>query len=220
MARRYEQPCSVACALDAIGERWALLIVRELCLGPLRFSELARSVGGAPTDVLTKRLRDLEESGLVRRVELEAPASGTAYELTELGRGVERPLIELGRWGMGLQTAERVAELEPTSLPNALRVILVPPQSVRMTIALRSGGRQYELRIEDGWIEARRGRAERADVSIAGEPWDVLAAIVAAQEGAEVEGDPGALEELRAMVSVPEPLRAEALERLGQAAAI
>ena len=97
--REYDQPCSLACALDQIGERWSVLIVRELILGPLRFSELARSVGGAPTDVLSKRLRDLEEAGVVQRIELDPPASVRAYELTSLGRELERPLLELGRWG-------------------------------------------------------------------------------------------------------------------------
>ena len=74
--REYGQPCSLACALDQIGERWSLLIVRELVLGPLRFSELARAVGGAPTDVLTKRLRDLEEAGVVRRGRARAARLG------------------------------------------------------------------------------------------------------------------------------------------------
>src|SRR5438445_10936411 len=101
--RNYGQACSVASALDRIGERWSLLIVRELSLGPLRFSDLAGLVGGAPTDVLTKRLRDLERDGIVRRRELEPPASTSVYELTELGRGLERPLIELGRWGLSFQ---------------------------------------------------------------------------------------------------------------------
>ncbi|HEY3492365.1 MAG TPA: helix-turn-helix domain-containing protein, partial [Solirubrobacterales bacterium] len=83
--RSYDQACSVATALDHIGERWSMLIVRELLLGPMRFSELAKTVGGAPTDVLTRRLRDLEADGVVRRRELPAPASGTVYELTDLG---------------------------------------------------------------------------------------------------------------------------------------
>ena len=96
--REYDQPCSFACALDEIGERWSLLVVRELLLGPLRFSELAKAGGGAPTDVLTRRLRSLEESGVVRRVELGPPTSATAYELAELGRGLERPLLDLGRF--------------------------------------------------------------------------------------------------------------------------
>src|SRR3954454_22858065 len=101
--REYAQECSLAAALDRIGERWTLLIVRELSLGPLRFSDLARSVGGAPTDVLTKRLRDLEQHGIGRRRDLDPPASATVYELTEVGHGLERPMVELGRWGMGLQ---------------------------------------------------------------------------------------------------------------------
>ncbi|HEU4944610.1 MAG TPA: helix-turn-helix domain-containing protein, partial [Solirubrobacterales bacterium] len=98
--RNYGQACSLAGALDRIGGRWALLIVRELSLGPLRFSELVRAVGGAPTDVLTKRLRQLEQDGIVRRAELDPPAAATAYELTPVGRELEGPLLELGRWGL------------------------------------------------------------------------------------------------------------------------
>src|SRR4051794_8101111 len=126
VSREYGQPCSLAFALDSVGERWSLLIVRELMLGPLRFRDLARAVGGAPTDVLTKRLRDLEEDGVVARRELGAPVTATVYELTELGRGLERPLLDLARWGMELQKAEDVVGLAPSSLPNALRVILRP----------------------------------------------------------------------------------------------
>src|SRR5215510_4204916 len=110
--RHYGQACSVANALDRIGERWTLLIVRELLLGPLRFSALARSVGGAPTDVLTKRLRDLERHGIVRRHELEPPVGGVAYELTELGRELERPILELARWGLNFFEIEEVDEIE------------------------------------------------------------------------------------------------------------
>src|SRR3954463_15007953 len=111
--REYSQECSLAWALDSVGERWSMLIVRELSLGPLRFSDLARDVGGAPTDVLTKRLRDLEGDGIVARRELAPPASTAVYALTELGRGLERPMIELSRWGMELQTAADVVGLAP-----------------------------------------------------------------------------------------------------------
>ena len=88
----------------------------------MRFSDLVRNVGGAPTDVLTKRLRDLESHGIVRRRELGPPATGVAYELTELGRGLERPMLELGRWGLHFERVDDVAELAPTSLANAIRV--------------------------------------------------------------------------------------------------
>lgn len=212
--REYGQSCSLACALDRIGERWTLLIVRELSLGPLRFSALARSVGGAPTDVLTKRLRDLEQHGIVERRELEPPDSTTVYELTELGRGLEGPMIELSRWGMSLQKLEDVVDLAPSSLPNAIRVILRPPAGFRATLALRSEGQSYELRIADGWIDASRGATANADVSLAATPIAVIAAFVVGEpgeEGVEIDGDRELLDELRSMVVIPERLREEAL---------
>jgi DNA-binding HxlR family transcriptional regulator len=212
--REYGQPCSLACALDRIGERWTLLIVRELSLGPLRFSALARSVGGAPTDVLTKRLRDLEQHGIVERRELDPPASTTVYELTELGRGLERPMIELSRWGMGLQKLEDVIDLAPSSLPNAIRVVLRTPSDLNCALGLRSGGQSYELRIADGWIDAARGPTANCDLSLAGSPIDVIAALVAGEAGeaaTEIEGDRELLDELRSMVVIPEHLREEAL---------
>jgi DNA-binding HxlR family transcriptional regulator len=216
--REYGQSCSLACALDRIGERWTMLIVRELSLGPLRFSALARSVGGAPTDVLTKRLRDLEQHGIVERRELDPPNPATVYELTELGHGLEGPMIELSRWGMGLQKLEDVIDLAPSSLPNAIRVILRPPPDLRATLVLRSGGQSYELRIAGGWIEATRGTPAKADLGLAGTPIGVIATLVAGEageEGVEVDGDRELLEELRSLVVLPEHLREEALAAVG-----
>ena len=213
-SRQYGQACSLARALDRIGERWTLLIVRELSLGPLRFSALARSVGGAPTDVLTKRLRDLEQYDIVARRELGPPVSATVYELTGLGRGLERPMLELSRWGMGLQKLEDVIDLAPSSLPNAIRVILHPPTDFRLSLGLHSGGQSYELRIANGWIDAARGEIDNCDLSLAGSPIDVIATLVVAEAedvAVEVEGDRELLEELRSMVMIPEHLREEAL---------
>jgi len=211
--REYDQPCTLACALDRIGERWSLLIVRELALGPLRFSDLVRDVGNAPTDVLTKRLRDLESHGIVRRRELDPPATGVAYELTDIGRELERPMLELGRWGMHFESLDDIVQLPPTLLANAVRVIVRPPPDAQMTVGLRSGGRSYSLRIEQGWISIARGEAEKAELILAGEPAAVLAALVAgqpAEQGIEIEGDRRVLEELRQMVVLPEHLRAAA----------
>jgi DNA-binding HxlR family transcriptional regulator len=208
--REYHQACSLACALDRIGERWSLLIVRELSLGPLRFSDLVRNVGGAPTDILTKRLRELESHGIVRRRQLSQPAAGIAYELTEVGRGLEHPMLELGRWGLHFEGVDDVTHLAPTSLPNAIRVIAQPPPDARLTVGLRSGGQGYGLRIEDGWIAASRGELDDADVTLSGNPAAVLAALVvgeAAEQAIEIEGDRRALEQLRAMVVLPERLR-------------
>jgi DNA-binding HxlR family transcriptional regulator len=212
-SRQYGQACSLAYALDRIGERWTLLIVRELSLGPMRFSALVRAVGGAPTDILTKRLRDLEQHGIVARRELDPPASATVYELTELGRGLEYPMLELGRWGMGLQKLEDVTDLAPSSLPSAMRTILQPPADCEMTIGLRTDGQDYRLRIEDGWTTIGRGAVEDPDLFFAGSPIDVIAALVVGEPGVgnvEIEGEPELLERLRAMVVIPEHLRREA----------
>jgi len=211
--REYGQECSLAHALDAIGERWSLLIVRELSLGPLRFSDLARDVGGAPTDVLTRRLRDLEADGVVARRELAPPASTVVYELTELGRGLERPMIELARWGMELQTAADVVGLRPSSLPNALRVILRPTPAASFDLGLRSGGQSFALEARDGWIAASRGDLGDADLTLSGSPIEVLAAVVigpAGVPGFEFEGDAALLDQLRELVVVPPRLRDEA----------
>ncbi|MGC1166129.1 MAG: winged helix-turn-helix transcriptional regulator [Solirubrobacterales bacterium] len=211
--REYDQSCSLAFALDSVGERWSLLVVRELMLGPLRFRDLARAVGGAPTDVLTKRLRDLEADGVVARREIAGPIAATVYELTELGRGLERPILDLARWGMELQKAEDVVGLAPSSLPNALRVILRPPAAASFDLALRTEGESYSLRARDGWISGRRGETGDADLVLSGVPIEVLAAVVvgpAGVPGVEVEGDEALLDELREMVVVPDRLREEA----------
>jgi DNA-binding HxlR family transcriptional regulator len=211
--REYGQECSLAAALDRVGERWSMLIVRELSLGPLRFSELARSVGGAPTDVLTKRLRNLERDGIVARRELDAPVAATVYELTALGRGIERPMIELARWGMELQKAEDVVGLAPSSLPNALRVLLRPSVDASFDLGLRSNGQSFALRARGGWIEASRGSLGEPDLTLSGSPIEVLAAIVigpAGVPGVEVEGEATLLDWLSEMVVVPQRLREEA----------
>jgi DNA-binding HxlR family transcriptional regulator len=219
--RNYGQACSLAGALDRVGERWSLLIVRELLLGPLRFSDLDRAVGGAPTDVLTKRLRDLEGDGIVARRELDPPASGIAYELTELGRGLERPLFELARWGLNFFQIDDVDEIEASWLPNSLRVILQPPPGVTLSVQLRSAGNSFRLQVEDGWITAERGELTDPDLLLAGDPRAVIAALVVGQSGegeeATIEGDPGALAELRAMVVLPERLHQDALATLADA---
>src|SRR5690242_11949133 len=97
--RSYADPCGIARALDVVGERWALLVLRELMLGPRRFGQLRDGLPDMSPNVLTQRLRELEEDGLVRKIMLDPPASVAVYELTERGRAVEPVLIELGRWG-------------------------------------------------------------------------------------------------------------------------
>lgn len=100
-SRSYRDLCPIARALDVVGERWALLVVRELLLGPLRFSDLRRALPGASSNMLTDRLRELEARGVIHRRVLAPPAASTVYELTERGRALEPVLDALGEWGAG-----------------------------------------------------------------------------------------------------------------------
>lgn len=212
-AREYGQACSLAYALDRVGERWTLLIVRELSLGPMRFSALVRSVGGAPTDILTKRLRELERHGIVQRRELDPQAAVSVYELTDVGRGLEKPMLELARWGLGQQKLQDVVDLAPSSAPCAVRVILQPPSDFAMTLGVRADGKEYRLRIEDGWTFISRGDAVDADLFLTGSPVEVVAALVLGEQATrdvEIDGDRKLFERLRTMVVLPPRLREEA----------
>ncbi len=201
-----------------------MLIVRELLLGPLRFSELAKGVGGAPTDVLTKRLRDLEADGIVRRREMASPASGTVYELTHLGHELEGPIMDLGRWGLNFYRLEDLPELVTTSLANALRVVLDPPRdSETIVLQLRSEDHSNWLRIGGGESSAGRGEAEHADLVLTGSAPDVIGALVLggeAEERAEIEGDRDLLPRLRSWIELPERLQAEVNQAAGHRLAI
>ena len=97
--RSYHQYCPIAHALDLVGERWTLLILRDLLLGPKRFSDLLGGLPGIGTNILTDRLKGLEQGGLVQRRVLPPPAASTVYELTPFGRSVEAPLMGLAQWG-------------------------------------------------------------------------------------------------------------------------
>ncbi len=200
-----------------------MLIVRELLLGPLRFSELGKGVGGAPTDVLTKRLRDLEADGIVHRRELPAPATGTVYELTDLGRELEEPIMELGRWGLNFYRLEDLPGLVTASLANALRVILEPPEGAEtIVLQIHNEGHSNWLRIGGGESSAGRGEAERADLVLSGTAPDVIRAIALggeAEEQVEIQGDRGLLPVLRDWIELPERLRAEVAEAAAQAVA-
>lgn len=190
-----------------------MLIVRELLLGPLRFSELQKGVGGAPTDVLTRRLRDLEADGIVSRRELAAPAAGTVYELTDLGRELEEPLLDLGRWGLNFYRVEDLPGLVTTSLANALRVVLAPPaDGDPIVLQLHNEGHSNWLRIGAGESTAGRGEAESPDLVLRGSAPDVVAALVIggeAETAVEMEGERSVLLRLRELAELPPRLREE-----------
>lgn len=129
MAKRtYDQYCPLACALDVLGERWTLLIVRDLLAGPRRYTDLHRGLPGLATDLLTERLRALEEGGIVRRRDLPPPAAATVYELTERGRELEEPIFALARFGLGFLGRGPGPDVQPRPdhLGLLLRVLFKP----------------------------------------------------------------------------------------------
>jgi DNA-binding HxlR family transcriptional regulator len=157
--RTYGQYCGVARALELVGERWALLIVRDLILGPRRFTDLQRGLGTIPSNVLSSRLKELEEGGVIERRALPRPERGVVYELTEYGRQLESVVIDLLIWGMkSLGDPEPEQTFSANSFLLGLRVAFRPR-------AARGVDATYEIRLEDSAFTARvsNGRLELAD---------------------------------------------------------
>jgi DNA-binding HxlR family transcriptional regulator len=162
--RSYDDPCGVARALDVVGERWALLIVRELLLGPKRFGALSSGLPGMSQNVLSQRLRELQDAGIVRRRTFGPPASSHGYELTERGRELEPVLLALARWGSRVAVSP-AAELSVDALMLALRTTFDPrgAGSLRARLELRIGDDCFCAEIGSGRFAVSRGNAGQAD---------------------------------------------------------
>jgi DNA-binding HxlR family transcriptional regulator len=167
--RSYGQYCGFARALELVGERWALLIVRDLLIGPKRFGEIQRGLPGIPTNILTARLNELEDNGLVRRRVLARPAKGLAYELTEAGAALEQAVLALGRWGAVHLGEPRPDEtVTEDSIAMALRTTFRPEAAgkAKLTYLLRLGAIEVHARIRGGEITVGRGPVEKPDLVI------------------------------------------------------
>jgi DNA-binding HxlR family transcriptional regulator len=176
--RSYGQHCTVAKALDVVGERWTLLLVRELLTGPKRFKDLLEGLPGIGTNLLAARLKALEECGILRRDTLPPPAGSGVYGLTELGRSLEPVVVALSRWGSRLVGDPRDGdERRPAWAAMALRSLLREEAAgvPRETYELRIDGEAFHLRLEDGTVEARQGPAETPDVVVSGDSGTLLA---------------------------------------------
>jgi DNA-binding HxlR family transcriptional regulator len=163
--RSYADPCGVSRALDAIGERWALLIVRELILGPRRFGQLRDGLPAISPNVLTQRLQELEHDGLVHRFTPQ-PSNVPLYELTERGAALEPVLLELGRWGSAQPTATR-RDLSVASMLMALKTLYDPAGMPTPTIyGVRIGDEEYRLLLRGDRIDITRDPAVGAVATI------------------------------------------------------
>lgn len=181
--RTYKQHCGLARALDVVGSRWTLLVVRNLLLGPLRFTDLLNTLPGITTNLLTDRLRELEGAGLLERIKTPPPGSVDAYALTERGRALEPAIHELGRWGWPY-----MAEGSPDdhAYPSwgllALKRRYVPGQG-RATLELTLDETPFVLSIDDDQVEVHRGVRPDADARVRAK-WPQMARLLYRGESA------------------------------------
>ncbi len=172
-ARGYGQYCGFARALEVVGERWGLLIVRDLLVGAKRFTDLLRGLPGIPSNVLTTRLKELEHAGVVRRRVLPRPARAVVYELTEYGLELEPVVVALGRWGARNLGDPRPDEtITVDSLITALRTTFRPEaaRGLHAGYELRVGEIVLHARVGDGRVEVAAGALPGADLAIEAGP--------------------------------------------------
>ena len=209
-ARHYADPCGIARALDVVGDRWALLIVRELIFGPQRFSQLRAGLPGVSANVLAQRLRELAAAGLVRSGLLDPPASVAVYELTERGLALEPVLLELARWG-SQQPVTTANELSVSALMFALRTVADPAGSSQVSYALRVDGQWFTLEVAGPSVTIRRGRTGQPAAALAADTATLRSVafgrepVSAAERDGRlaISGDRGAAERFPRLFAVP-----------------
>jgi DNA-binding HxlR family transcriptional regulator len=169
MAKSYGQSCAIARGLDAVGERWTLLIVRELLIGPRRFTDLEANLPGVPSSLLGERLRGLEVAGLLQKRRLPPPAASTVYELTEAGRALEDVMLAMGRWGT---LFGRAVAAEDASRPEwRLYTLKWAFQSfaadrVKMTLEMHFGDQVVAAEVDRGRLKLSEGSAVAPDLVV------------------------------------------------------
>ena len=167
--RGYGDPCGIARGLDVVGTRWALLVVRELMLGPKRFGDLRAGLPGMSAETLAQRLRQLEEEGVVRRTTLPPPASARVYELTDWGYDLRPVILALGRWGSHAPFPPGDTPLSPDAMMLALPTAFdsAGADGVNATYGVRLGQHAFRVRVEGGELDIARGTTDKADAVIA-----------------------------------------------------
>jgi DNA-binding HxlR family transcriptional regulator len=167
--RTYGSYCGIARALEIIGERWALLVVRDLIQGPKRFTDLRRGLPRIPSNVLSARLKELEAAGVICRRLLPRPSTGIVYELTEYGRELEDIVLRLGLWGARLLGEPRLDDsVNPDSMMLALRATFRPEaaRDLRASYELRLGEIVLHARVDEGGLEVAEGPLADADLVV------------------------------------------------------
>jgi len=214
--RNYRDPCGIARALDLVGPRWALLVVRELILGPKRFTDLLAGLDGIRADVLAQRLRELEECGVVSRRELPPPAASRVYELTEWGAELEPALQALGRWGSRAPFPPTHHGLGTDAFVIALRTTFDPGRAGdhRGEYALLLDGQPFRANVADGRLTVERGDAADSDATIDTDVATLSAVLwhgaplreAIARGTVRVSGSPAAASQFACLFAAPVPV--------------
>jgi DNA-binding HxlR family transcriptional regulator len=191
--RRFEDACGLAHALELLGERWAMLVLRELAYGPRRFSELKSDLRGISANVLTQRLTELESRRLVRKVRLPPPASVQVYEATPWGLEAVPTIAALGRWAARSPLHDPTLRMSHVSVVMSLQTLLSSElaSELDMRIGFRFGDADYVTRLHEGRLDVERGPVVGCDVVFSGAA-SAIAAVVhggAPFETIRVEGD-------------------------------
>lgn len=222
--RSYNQYCSVAKALDVVGDRWALLIVRELMLqGPCRYTDLLNGLPGIATNLLADRLRELERAGVVRREAAPPPVATTLFHLTPEGQELEPVISAIGRWGvrfMPQPTGNEQFRSHWLRFPISEFLRDRDPCGAQITIELQTGDQPVTITAQNGELRTQLGPAESPDLVLSGLPLLILGVLSARlsltearQRGLRVAGDSDLLLRLRpetprAAMAAREPIHA------------
>jgi DNA-binding HxlR family transcriptional regulator len=212
--RTYQEACGIPRALDRIGERWSLLVVRELMLGPKRFTDLRTGLPHVGPDVLSQRLRDLEETGVVQRRKLPPPAASQVYELTEWGHQLEDVLIALGRWGARAPAAPEGCGMSFDAHLLSLVTLFDPSlaEGFETALQLQLGDERFRA-VVGGDLTLERGEVDQPDAVVTTDHETLLALahrraeLDDAEAAGEVtvEGDRQAVERFFGLFTLPEP---------------
>ena len=177
--RRFEDACGLAHALELVGERWAMLVLRELAYGPRRFSELKADLKGISANVLTQRLTELERRGLVRRLKLPPPASVQVYEATRWGLEAIPMIAALGRWAARSPLHNPALRMSHVSVMMSLQTLLSPEKAngLHARVGFNFGDADYVATLHDGRLDVERGNTADCDVTLTGPPTAVAGVI-------------------------------------------
>ena len=210
--RTYEDACGLAHALELIGERWAMLVLRELAYGPRRFSGLKRDLRGISANVLTQRLTELEARGLIRKSKLPPPASVQVYEATDWGLEAIPMIARLGRWAARSPLHDPTLQMSHVSVVMSLQTLIVPErtQGFNGRVGFRFDETDYVTEVQDGALKVERTEPKNADVTFIGNPTAVAGVIHggAPFESIRMEGDLDLARRFISLFQLPEKVEA------------